>query len=157
MPNIKKLSEKARDQFLRLTKGSDSIQSIRILDAVQLQAFVVPLFPQPICLELLFGAPRYVVDDSRDETTTAVVHQVDTMFRCHRMEKWQEKRVWICRLLRGNIFLVKNIMKEGGLLDFFGRGLDCGYKNTPNSITRRSGFPGTFRAMVNAVFRTRWT
>ena len=59
------------------TKRADGVQPVCVLDAVQLDALLVPLGPLTGRAQLFFGRPGDIIDDTSDGTRSAVGYKVD--------------------------------------------------------------------------------
>ena len=69
------------------TKCANGIESIGILDTVQLDTAVVPSRPFSCFPELLLGTPGHIVDDTRYRLTTTVGDEVYAMLGGHRLKE----------------------------------------------------------------------
>jgi hypothetical protein len=84
------------------------------------------------------------------------------VFRREGGEEGEEEGVGVRGLLGGDIFLVEDVVQEGGCMRVRGRSEVAWQvlrreEDGPSSTTRRSGLGDTAFASASAVLRTRWT
>jgi len=102
------------------TKGTNSIQPIRILDAVQLYALIMPRPPFPLLPEFLLSGPRNIRNDVCDEPRPLPIPSEEPhggVLCIQFFEHGEEERVWIGGERFWDVFLVEHIVKKGGKLN----------------------------------------
>lgn len=80
------------------TESTDGIQPIRVLDAMQLNAPIMPRSPFSFLPKLLFGGPGNVRNDIRDKPCALSVFSQEPhggVLRIQFFEDGEEERVWI--------------------------------------------------------------
>ena len=102
------------------TKGTNGIQPIRVLNAMQLHAPIMPRSPFPLLPKLLLSGPRNVRNDVCDEPRPVSVFSEQPcggVFFIQLFEHGEEERIWIGGECFRDVFLVEDIVKKGGELD----------------------------------------
>ena len=101
------------------TKGTDSIQPIRVLDAMQLHTPVVPRSPSSLLPQLLLGRPRDIRNDVCNEPYPPPVFREEPhggVICIQFFEHGEEECVWVGGERFWDVFLVEDIVKECGEL-----------------------------------------
>ena len=102
------------------TEGTNSVQPIRVLDAVQLHTFIMPRPPSPLLPKFLLGGPGNIRDDVCDEPrpfSASSKKPHGGMLCIQFFEHGEEERVWIRGERFWDVFLVEHIVKKGGEFD----------------------------------------